>query len=205
MISRHKLYHFTVANLVLPPRVRNVRLGGIVNFALPFTTNEINSISTSQTFRSWVVLFHLHRPMAFYLSDIRYAWACSSYKCFILRARRLSSKLLKQGYLVEQLNSSFRKFYGRYRDLIQQYEVSLSRMSNEILTLDQWQWLYNRSDIHPISWPWYRDRPSPNHEWFATGVASQQGTLTLPDTCQLFRPPFWDLLLLQLLRPVLPN
>ena len=30
---------------------------------------------------------------------IRYARACSSYECFILRARRLSSKLLKQGYL----------------------------------------------------------------------------------------------------------
>ena len=33
----------------------------------------------------------------------------------------------------------------------------------------------------------------------ATGVACQQGTLTLPDTW--FRPPFWDLLMLQLLRP----
>ena len=36
-------------------------------------------------------------------------------------------------------------------------------------------------------------------EHLATGVASQQGTLTLPDTW--FRPPFWDLLMLQLLRP----
>ena len=36
------------------------------------------------------------------------------------------------------------------------------------------------------------------HGAFATGVASQQGTLTLPDTW--FRPPFWDLLMLQLLR-----
>ena len=49
---------------------------------------------------------------------IRYARACSSYECFILRARRLSSKLLKQGYLAERLISSFRKFYGRYGDLI---------------------------------------------------------------------------------------
>ena len=68
---------------------------------------------------------------------IRYARACSSYECFILRARRLSIKLLKQGYLVERLKPSFRKFYGRYGDLIQQYEVSLSRMFNDILTLDQ--------------------------------------------------------------------
>ena len=81
---------------------------------------------------------------------IRYAQACSSYECFILRARRLSSKILKQGYLVERLKSSFRKFYGRYGDLIQQYEVSLSRMLNDILTLDQLQWLPSRSDFASI-------------------------------------------------------
>ena len=52
---------------------------------------------------------------------IPYTRAGSSYECFILRARRLSSKLLKQGYLVERLKSSFRKFYGRYGDLIRQY------------------------------------------------------------------------------------
>ena len=74
---------------------------------------------------------------------IRYSRACPSYGCFILRARRLSSKLFKQGYLAERLKSSFRKFYGRYGDLIQQYEVSLSRMLNDILILDQ-QWLPNQ-------------------------------------------------------------
>ena len=37
------------------------------------------------------------------------------------------------------------------------------------------------------------------HGAFAMGVASQQGTLTLLDTW--FRPPFWDMLMLQLLRP----
>ena len=31
---------------------------------------------------------------------IRYARACSSYECFILRAARLSSKLLGQGYVM---------------------------------------------------------------------------------------------------------
>ena len=44
---------------------------------------------------------------------IRYDRACSSHECFILRARRHSSKLLKQGNLVERLKSSFRKSYGR--------------------------------------------------------------------------------------------
>ena len=37
------------------------RLGEMVNFTLPFTTNKMISISTSQTFRSWVVIFHLCR------------------------------------------------------------------------------------------------------------------------------------------------
>ena len=103
---------------------------------------------------------------------------------------------------VERLKSSFRTFYGRYGDLIQQYEVSLSRMLNDILIIDQ-QWLPNQSDFPLISWPWYRAWPSPImsgfHGTFATGVACQQGTLTLPDTW--FRPPLWDLLMLQLLRP----
>ena len=49
---------------------------------------------------------------------IRYARACSSYECFILGARRLSSNLLKQECLMERLKSSFRKFYDRYGDLI---------------------------------------------------------------------------------------
>ena len=91
----------------------------------------------------------------FILQFIWYARACSSYECFILRARRLSSKLLKQEYLMERLKSSFRKFYGRYGDLIRKYEVSCSRMLGDILTLDH-QWLHNRSDFPPISWPWYR-------------------------------------------------
>ena len=105
---------------------------------------------------------------------MRYARACSSYECFILRARRLFSKLLKQGYLVERLKSSFRKFYGRYGDLIRQYEVTLSRMLNDILTLDQ-QLLLNRSDFPPISWPLHRAWPSSNYEWFPWSICNGCG------------------------------
>ena len=64
---------------------------------------------------------------------IRYARACSSYGCFRLRATRLSNKLLEQGYVKERLKSPLRKFYGRYGDLIKQYEVSLSQMLNDVL------------------------------------------------------------------------
>ena len=70
---------------------------------------------------------------------IRYARACSSYECFILRAARLSSKLLGQGYVMERLKSSLRKFYGGYGDLIKHYEVSLSQMLHDILGHDRIQ------------------------------------------------------------------
>ena len=52
----------------------------------------------------------------------RFAIACYSYDCFILRAVRLSNKPLGQGYMFvkEYLKSSLRKLYGRYGDLIKQ-------------------------------------------------------------------------------------
>ena len=71
---------------------------------------------------------------------IRYARACSSYECFILRAARLSSKLLGQGYVRELLKSPLRKFYGRYGDLIKHYEVPLSPMVHAILGHGYLQW-----------------------------------------------------------------
>ena len=63
---------------------------------------------------------------------IRYAMACSCCECFILRAVRLSCKLLGQEYVRECLKSSLRKFYGRYGDLIVHYEVPLSQMLHHI-------------------------------------------------------------------------
>ena len=70
---------------------------------------------------------------------MRYVLACSSYEWFILRAARLSSKLLGQGCVRERLKSSLRKFYGRYGDLIKHYEVSLSQMLHDILGHDNLQ------------------------------------------------------------------
>ena len=70
---------------------------------------------------------------------IRYARACFSYECFILRAARLLSKLLRQEYVMERLKSFLRKFYGRYGDLIKHYEVSLSQMLHDILGHDHLQ------------------------------------------------------------------
>ena len=116
-------------------------IGRAVNFALPFTTNVTISISILQTFRSWVATSHLSPAYGVFISQlIRYARACSSYECFILRAMRLSNKLLGQGYVKERLKSSLRKFYGRYGDLTKQYEVPLSRMLHDILDDDHIQW-----------------------------------------------------------------
>ena len=70
---------------------------------------------------------------------IRYARANSSYESFIPRAVRRSNKLLGQGYVKELLRSSLRNFYGRYGDLIKQYEVPLSRMLHDILDDDHLQ------------------------------------------------------------------
>ena len=67
---------------------------------------------------------------------IRYARACSKYDGFVIRARRLASKLLVQGYVILRLKSSLRKFFGRYGDLIKSYEVPLSRMISDILDCD---------------------------------------------------------------------
>ena len=48
---------------------------------------------------------------------IRYARACFPYECFILRAKRLSNKLLEQGYVMERLKLSLKKFYGLYGEV----------------------------------------------------------------------------------------
>ena len=66
-----------------------------------------------------------------YLTTIRYARAGSFYECFILRAVRLSNKLLGQGYVNELLKSSLRKFY--IRNII-------SRILHDILEDDHIQW-----------------------------------------------------------------
>ena len=99
---------------------------------------------------------------------IRYARACSSYECFILRAARLSSKLLGQGYVIERLKSSLKKFNGRYGDLIKHYEVSLSEMSHDILGHDHIQWhtqlirhytnlrIFYRTGLYYRFWPYYQ-------------------------------------------------
>ena len=68
-----------------------------------------------------------------YISQlIRYARACSTYDQFLSRSRLLTDKLMLQGFLQSRLMSAFRKFYGRYNDLIYNYKLSLSHMLSDI-------------------------------------------------------------------------
>ena len=62
-----------------------------------------------------------------YISQlIRYARACHAYDDFFKRGQLLTKKLMLQGYKECRLKSSFRKFYGRYNDLVCDYKLSLS-------------------------------------------------------------------------------
>ena len=70
---------------------------------------------------------------------MKYIWHASIHLKKTFRSAQLSSKLLRQGYVMERLKSSLRKFYGRYGDLIKHYEVSLSKMLHDILGHDHIQ------------------------------------------------------------------
>ena len=59
---------------------------------------------------------------------IRYAKCCSYYDDFGYRHKLLVDRLLSQGYEVKRLRNSFKKFYGRYPDLIGKYQRSVKDM-----------------------------------------------------------------------------
>ena len=98
-------------------------------------------------------------------------WRCISsfflLICFILRAVRLSFKILGQECVGERLKSSLRKFYGRCGDLIKHHEVSLSQMLYAISGYDHIRWYlqlirhytnlctYYRTRPHYRLWPYY--------------------------------------------------
>ena len=121
---------------------------------------------------------------------IWYTRACSSYGCFILRATRLSNKLLEKGYVKARLKSSLRKFYGRYGDLIKQYEVSLTQMLNDILWPDHIQWQ------PPTDQTLYRTRPFP--EFWVVSIEHLRRVWHADRV-----PSLWDLHMFYLLRPIL--
>ena len=63
----------------------------------------------------------------FYASQLnRYARCCSNYSGFLLRHRtQVTLRLLSQGYKVNCLSNTFKKFYGRHTDLVGQYKKNV--------------------------------------------------------------------------------
>ena len=63
---------------------------------------------------------------------VRYSRSSSAYTDFIQRSSILATKLLKQGFEITRLKSSFKKFYGRHHDLIDKYDKSMSNMAKDV-------------------------------------------------------------------------
>ena len=62
-----------------------------------------------------------------YISQfIRYARCCSHYDDFRYCHECLADRLLSQDYIALRLEKSFKKFYGRYQDLIEKYQRSVN-------------------------------------------------------------------------------
>jgi hypothetical protein len=63
---------------------------------------------------------------------IRCARACFAYEGFSKRGSLLTNKLMLQGYNASCLKSTFRKFYGRYNDLVCDYKLPLAHMLDDL-------------------------------------------------------------------------
>ena len=83
----------------------------IVNF--PFTSSNIPSAPAYGVYASQL---------------IRYARCCSNYSDFLSRHRTPVTRLLSQGYKVNRLSNTFKKFYGRHTDLVGQYKKNVCQM-----------------------------------------------------------------------------
>ena len=100
---------------------------------LLFTRDENNNITTKLYDKRDAFGFHIvnfpfmsnNIPSApaygVYVSQlIRYAHCCSNYSDFLSRHRALVTRLLSQGYKVNRLSNTIKKFYGRHTDLVGQ-------------------------------------------------------------------------------------
>ena len=83
----------------------------IVNF--PFMSSNIPSAPAYGVYASQLV---------------RYAHCCSNYSDFLICHRALVKRFLSQGYKVNRLSNTFKKFYGRHTDLVGQYKKNVCQM-----------------------------------------------------------------------------
>ena len=165
------------------------RSEGTVRCALPFMTSVTISTEISQCILSSNVP-SLPAYDVFISQLIRYARACCSYECFVLRAARLSSKLLGQGYVRFSSSECYTTFWRItiYSDTLHWWDIL--PVFDPLLI---WTVLPNLT-FYLIVWGFNRT--------FATGAACQQRTLTPPDTWSC---PSLGLVCVLISRPMSPE
>ena len=67
---------------------------------------------------------------------IRYARACSNYQDFMQHGKVLTTKLLSQGFQKTKLVATLKKFYWRHHDLVNSYNVAVSRIVSDVFASD---------------------------------------------------------------------
>ena len=74
-------------------------------------------------------IFHQHQPMvSMHLSSFAMPVVAQVSLIFLIHHRALVKRLLSQGYKVNCLSNTFKKFYGRHTDLVGQYKKNVCQM-----------------------------------------------------------------------------
>ena len=68
---------------------------------------------------------------------IRYARACSNFQDFMERRKVFTTRLLSQGYQKIKLVATLTKFYGRHHDLVNPYNVAISKIVSDVFANDE--------------------------------------------------------------------
>ena len=55
--------------------------------------------------------------------------------CFMEHGKVLTTKLLSQGYQKAKLVATLKKFYGRHQDLVNSYNVAVSRIVSDVFAM----------------------------------------------------------------------
>ena len=105
---------------------------------LLFTRDESNNITTKLYDKRDAFGFHIE--LSLYVkqysisTSLQCLWisahllCCSIYSDFLSLRRALVTRLLSQGYKINCLSNTFKKFYGRHTDLIGQYKKNVCEM-----------------------------------------------------------------------------
>jgi hypothetical protein len=85
----------------------------------------------------WSQFLHRQLPASPAYSVIYFAadlvcWSLFVIRSVLIRGSLLTNKLMSQGFQLARLHAAFRKFYGRYNDLVCPYNLSLGHMLSDV-------------------------------------------------------------------------